>query len=146
MFFIVLQNAEHAVEDRAQFFKTVFLFWVLGAIDGHAKNFSILLKAQGRFQLTPIYDVMSAYPLADKRQLEWKKLKMAMALKSSKNHFKWDTLQIRHWIIMAKQCYFPEQKMQEIITSAFEQMDKVIASVELKLPDNFPAQIRNRCK
>ncbi|KTD65215.1 type II toxin-antitoxin system HipA family toxin [Legionella shakespearei] len=138
----ILQNAEHAAADREQFFKTVFLFWVLGAIDGHAKNFSILLKAQGRFQLTPIYDVISAYPLADKHELEWKKLKMAMALKSSKNHYKWDTIQIRHWLIMAKSCYFPEQKMQEIITSVFDEMDGALAQVEHKLPNHFPPQIK----
>jgi serine/threonine-protein kinase HipA len=139
----VLQQAEHASEDREQFFKTVFLFWVLGAIDGHAKNFSILLKAQGRFQLTPIYDVMSAYPLADKRELEWHKLKMAMALKSSKNHYKWGTIQRRHWLSMAKQCDFSEYKMQEIITSVFDQMDEVLSKVEQTLPDHFPPQIRD---
>lgn len=137
----MLQNAENANQDREQFFKTVFLFWVLGAIDGHAKNFSILLKAQGRFQLTPIYDVMSAYPLASKHEIEWPKLKMAMSLKSSINHYKWDAIQIRHWLSMAKQCHFPEHKMQEIMTNVFDKMDDVIAQVEQTMPQNFPSQI-----
>lgn len=137
----ILQDAEHAVGDREQFFKTVFLFWVLGAIDGHAKNFSILLKAKGRFQLTPIYDVMSAYPLAAKRELEWQKLKMAMALKSSNNHYNWGKLHLRHWLAMAKQCHFPEQQMKQIISDVFDRMDEVIAQVECKLPSNFPSQM-----
>ncbi|KTC65162.1 HipA protein, DNA binding regulator (plasmid) [Legionella adelaidensis] len=137
----ILQNAEQAVIEREKFFKTVFLFWVLGAIDGHAKNFSILLKAEGRFSLTPIYDVMSAYPLAEKRELEWKKLKMAMALRSSTTHYTWETLLIRHWLTMARKCNFPEQKMKEIIVSTFDKMEDVIAQVEKKLPSNFPLQM-----
>jgi serine/threonine-protein kinase HipA len=38
---------------------------MLRAPDGHAKNFSIQLQAgtAGRFRLTPMYDVMSAYPV-----------------------------------------------------------------------------------
>ena len=70
-------------EDRRQFMKTVFLFWLLGAIDGHAKNFSIFLKPGGRFQLTPVYDVISAYPIAAKREIEYHDLKMAMAFSTS---------------------------------------------------------------
>ncbi|MEA3119615.1 MAG: serine/threonine-protein kinase HipA [Paraburkholderia sp.] len=40
-------------------------FGMLRAPDGHAKNFSIQLQAgtAGRFRLTPMYDVMSAYPV-----------------------------------------------------------------------------------
>ena len=41
------------------------MFWLLGATDGHAKNFSIFLLPGGRFRLTPLYDVMSAQPNVD---------------------------------------------------------------------------------
>ena len=34
---------------------------MLRAIDGHAKNFSLFLNPGGRFQLTPLYDVLSAW-------------------------------------------------------------------------------------
>ncbi|WP_367608121.1 type II toxin-antitoxin system HipA family toxin [Legionella sp. W05-934-2] len=152
----LLQNSENALEAREQFFKTVFLFWVMGAIDGHAKNFSVLLKPQGRFQLSPIYDVMSAYPIAEKRELEWQKIKMAMAVRSANTHYDWQSIQLRHWYSMAKQCHFPEHKMREIITAVFEHMDGVIDQVKTILPTNFPSQIcdavftgmkkvRNRC-
>lgn len=36
---------------------------MLAAIDGHAKNFSIHLPPEGRFRLTPLYDVISAWPI-----------------------------------------------------------------------------------
>ena len=75
----LLKSSQKPEEDRKQFMETVFLFWLLGAIDGHAKNFGIFLKAGGRFQLTPLYDVLSAYPIADKKQIEYRDMKMAMA-------------------------------------------------------------------
>lgn len=39
-------------------------FWLLAAIDGHAKNFSVFLLLGG-YHLTPLYDVISAWPLID---------------------------------------------------------------------------------
>ena len=48
-------------EDRRTFLKSKILFWLLAAIDGHAKNFSIFLAPTG-YRLAPLYDVMSVAP------------------------------------------------------------------------------------
>jgi serine/threonine-protein kinase HipA len=56
-----LNGAVAPHEDRLTFMKAQIVFWLLAAIDGHAKNFSIFLS-QGGFRLTPLYDVMSAAP------------------------------------------------------------------------------------
>lgn len=125
-------------EDRKQFMKSVFLFWVLGAIDGHAKNFSIFLKQGGRFNLTPIYDVMSAYPLAKKRQIDYRKMKMAMSLNGKNKHYEWHGIMPRHWFEEAKKVDFPETDMQEIIDKTVSDVDVVITGVSGQLPDNFP--------
>lgn len=137
----VLLGSEQAREDRTNFMKTVFLFWVMGAIDGHAKNFSIMIEPQGRFHLTPIYDVLSAYPLAAKRQLEWKNLKMAMSLKSKNRHYLWSFIQPRHWIAMASFCQISPALMQNIMDEVFDNMESVIGKAALQLPKNFPTQI-----
>jgi serine/threonine-protein kinase HipA len=39
------------------------LVWLLGAPDGHAKNFSIKLLVGGRYELTPLNDVLSIWPI-----------------------------------------------------------------------------------
>jgi serine/threonine-protein kinase HipA len=51
---------------------------MLAATDGHAKNFSLRLLAQGRYRLTPLSDVISAWPITGPRQnqLHRKKLKL----------------------------------------------------------------------
>lgn len=137
----LLKSSQNAEEDRKIFMKTVFLFWLLAAIDGHAKNFSLFLKRQGRFHLTPVYDVISAYPIVAKRQLESKKVKMAMALHGKNSHYVWDKILPRHWFDEAKNVQFPESEMQAIIDGTLGHIDQVIDKVSSCLPDNFPQHI-----
>lgn len=137
----LLLGAKNPNEDRKKLMKSQFLFWVMAAIDGHAKNFSIHIESQGRYQLTPLYDVMSAYPLVAKRELELKKLKMAMALHGKNKHYVYSTIQLRHWFSMADRCRFPKSEMQQIIDDVFDNMEMVINTVKNKLPKNFPEQI-----
>jgi serine/threonine-protein kinase HipA len=137
----VLRGSEKAIQDCQKFMKSVFLFWVLGATDGHAKNFSILIEPEGRYQLTPLYDVISAYPLAATRQLEWQNLKMAMSLKSKNRHYHWSRILRRHWVTMASYCQFPETLMQTIMDDVFDNMENVIHQVSQLLPKDFPTQM-----
>jgi serine/threonine-protein kinase HipA len=141
--FLIMQQllGSNNLADRERFMKAVFLFWILGAIDGHAKNFSVFIEPGGRYKLTPLYDVMSAYPIAAKRQLEWQDLKMAMSLKSKNRHYLWDRIQPRHWIAMAEHCHFSPKSMQKIIDEVFDNMESVIAKVAEIVPDNFPKHI-----
>jgi len=137
----ILLGSQEAINDRKKFIKSVFLFWVLGAIDGHAKNFSLKIEPQGRYQLTPLYDVISAYPIAAKRQIEWKELKMAMSLRGKNRHYLWSNIQLRHWFSMAKKCQFPATLMQEIVNDVCDNMESVIEQVTQALPSHFPTYI-----
>ncbi|HGU6445041.1 TPA: HipA domain-containing protein, partial [Citrobacter amalonaticus] len=47
----VLSNSDRAERDKAQFFMTQIVFWMMAATDGHAKNFSISIGPQGRYHL-----------------------------------------------------------------------------------------------
>jgi serine/threonine-protein kinase HipA len=61
----LLKASDEPEADQTLFLKAQIVFWLLGATDGHAKNFSIFLLPGGRFRLTPLYDVMSAQPNVD---------------------------------------------------------------------------------
>jgi serine/threonine-protein kinase HipA len=139
----LLRSSLRPEDDRRQFMKTIFLFWFLGAIDGHAKNFSIFLKQGGRFELTPVYDVISAYPLAHKRQIEYRKINMAMALHGKNKHYRWDAIMPRHWFDESKKVDFPETEMQAIIDQTLSNIDSIIANVTSRLPTDFPDDITN---
>ena len=137
----LLTSSVKPQENRKQFMTTVFLFWMLGAIDGHAKNFSIFLKQGGRFELTPVYDVISAYPLAEKRQLDYQRMNMAMALHGKNTHYGWHEIMPCHWFDEAKKVNFPEAEMQKLIDQALSTVNTVIEDVSSRLPADFPDDI-----
>ncbi|MBK8204389.1 MAG: HipA domain-containing protein [Bdellovibrionales bacterium] len=56
-----LRESDAPNEDREIFFRAQIIFFMLGATDGHAKNFSIFNTSSG-FRLTPLYDVLSVHP------------------------------------------------------------------------------------
>lgn len=55
----LLLGSQRAGENRRDFMRTQLVFWLLAAIDGHAKNFSVFLLPAGAFQLTPRYAVLN---------------------------------------------------------------------------------------
>lgn len=137
----LLLGADQANADRANFFRYQVFFWLLAAIDGHAKNFSVFINVGGRFQLTPLYDIMSAYPLIANKQLQKQKIKMAMALISKNNHYQWHNIQRRHFIATAKAVQFSVQEAKQIMEEMLAQVDHVIQMVSAQLPSHFPAAI-----
>ena len=82
------------------------VYWLLGATDGHAKNFSVRLAPGSRFRLAPLYDVMSAQPNFDAKQIPKNKMKVAMAV-GTKRHYVIDTIVGRHYAQTAARCGFP---------------------------------------
>ncbi|MFO7811545.1 MAG: type II toxin-antitoxin system HipA family toxin [Pelovirga sp.] len=134
----LLLGSTESFADRCLFMTANLVFWLLAAIDGHAKNFSIFLLPGGGFKLTPLYDVMSAFPLVAKKQLEQRRLKMAMALTGKNRHYGWNAILYRHWLSTAKACRFPTNEMEKIIAGILDRLDQVIAEVSAELPESFP--------
>lgn len=128
-------------EDRETFFRSQILFWLLAAIDGHAKNFSIFIEAGGKYRLTPLYDIMSAYPLIAKKQLQKQKIKMAMALKGENNHYHWHNIQRRYFISAAKDANYSEEIADKLLDDMLNKINPVIEKVQTQLPANFPEHI-----
>lgn len=138
----VLLGSRNAEVDRETFFRSQILFWLLAAPDGHAKNFSLYLEPEGRYRLTPLYDVMSAYPLMAMNTLPRQKVKMAMALRGTKkNIYNWDMIQPRHFLSMANAIGFSTQKAENLVLEMLRKVDSVIDQVSRHLPSEFPTDI-----
>ena len=137
----LLLGSQQAASDRRNFFKSQVIFWCLAAIDGHGKNFSVHIEAQGRYRLTPFYDILSAYPMIASKQLQARKIKMAMALRGQNSHYHWYPVQRRHFISTAKSVNYSAKLAVEIIDEVIESIDPVIARVESQLPREFPVEI-----
>jgi serine/threonine-protein kinase HipA len=95
----VLASSQAPIEDTMTFLRAQLAFWLLAAIDGHAKNFSIFLLPGGQYRLTPLYDVLSAWPVigSGAGKLPKQKAGLAMAVHSKNAHYKLDEIQPRHW-------------------------------------------------
>lgn len=138
----LLKGADSPREDQATLFKAQLVFWLLGATDGHAKNFSIFLRPGGRYALTPLYDVMSVQPTLDRRQLERKQMKMAMAL-GNKNHYGVDDIQARHFVQSAGRAGVPLEIAQQAMASVSEGIEAALETVADELPDGFPGALQD---
>ena len=137
----LLQYSCEAKQDRAQLFASLVLFWLMAAIDGHAKNFSVFIESEGRFRLTPLYDIISAHPLIASQQVERQKIKMAMALHGKNRHYHWHSLQPRHFFSTAERVGMPVKTARDLFNDMLERVDRVIAAVQATLPPDFPEAI-----
>ena len=138
----ILHGSEARDEDLATLLRAQLLFWMLAATDGHAKNFSLHLLAGGRYRLTPLYDVLSAWPVTGggPNHLDSSKLRLAMALRGKNTHYRIKDMQRRHFNATAQQCGFG-QDMEGIIEEVLSETPGVIEQVGAKLPAGFPEDI-----
>ena len=138
----LLMGSSNALEDRYNFMRFQVFQWLIGATDGHAKNFSIYIDKGGSYRLTPFYDILSAYPLLGGKGLNIRKLKLAMGLKATKGK-KYEISKIlpRHFLDTAKAVNFNQDTMQEIIDEMKDALPKAMLQVSATLPKGFPEHI-----
>ena len=141
----LLKGGDTPSADQKTFLKTQILFWLIGATDGHAKNFSIFLGPGGRFYLTPLYDVLTAQPSLDNRQIERKQMKLAMSVGNSR-HYKIEDLSGRHFIQTAERAGLNGAIAIESLEEVSGAAEKAISSVEDQLPHDFPPAIHTSVK
>lgn len=138
----VLQGSIDAETDLTHLLKTQLLFWLLAAPDGHAKNFSIRVLPMGRYQLTPIYDVMSIWPVEGKgsSQFSMFKTKMAMAVWGKNKHYHFKDIQRRHFNNMAAKCFL-RIDAEDVIAEVLDLAPAAIEKLSNHLPSGFPEHV-----
>lgn len=136
----ILSASDQAEADRATFALAQFAFWLLAATDGHAKNFSIQHRRGGRIGMTPLYDVLSAWPIIGDgpNQIAYPRAKLAMAVRSENLHYRLRDIQGRHWKRLADSCGGPVwQRMKDMAAASRSALD----AVEHQLPESFPSRV-----
>ncbi|MBP1207460.1 serine/threonine protein kinase HipA of HipAB toxin-antitoxin module [Duganella sp. 1411] len=139
----LLLGSEAAESDRLNFYKTQLIFWLLIATDGHAKNFSIKLLPGGRYQATPLYDVLSAHPIigTGRNHIQPREAKLAMAVRGSTNYYEVYRIQRRHWSAMARQVRLGAQAAERIIEELIVQTPQVAQDAYRRIPAGFPPDL-----
>lgn len=136
----LLKGGDTPAEDQKCFLIAQMFFWIIGATDGHAKNFSVFLLPGGGFHSTPFYDILSAQPSLDRRQIERKQMKLAMSVGRNR-HYRIDQIQPRHFMQMAAVANIPESVVRAAITHVVERGEQAFSSISRKLPAGFPEEI-----
>lgn len=131
-------------DDVERFLRTLVIFWMLRAMDGHAKNFSIALRAGGRFSMTPAYDVLSAWPVMGHgaNLIPHQKAKMAMAWIGKNRHYHADRIQPRHFLETARQCGFADGLIG-MLSDLAETSTGAVEELRAQLPPKFPEHVAN---
>jgi serine/threonine-protein kinase HipA len=136
----MLRASDEPLSDQRSFLKANIAFWLMGSTDGHAKNFSIFLSPGGRFRMTPLYDVISAQPGVDSKQILWKHFRLAMAF-GTKPHYQIRQIAPRHFFQSAHQAGVGQEVIESILHELQDGGSAAVDSVVSKLPKNFPDRI-----
>ena len=145
----LLATSASAQRDRRTFFLAQLLFWMLRAPDGHAKNFSLSILPAGAYRLTPLYDVMSAWPVIGDapNKLSAYKVKMAVAIRTTNAHWRMKDILPRHWLAIGKRYGVLDddgRTVEKLIDEIVERTPGVVTAIEAMLPPGFPEQVGNR--
>lgn len=136
-----LDNSSHADEDKLAFVNAQLAFWLMAATDGHAKNFSIFLERGGGYRMTPLYDVLSVWPImgTGPNQVHPRRAKLAMALRSKNTHYHLHEIRTRHWQLLAQQSGVPDafDHMVALVLQVPDALERIAA----QLPPGFPQRV-----
>lgn len=136
----LLRDGDNPVEDQRNLMKTMVVFWLLGATDGHAKNFSIFLSPGGRYRMTPLYDVISAQPSVNTDEIRPNQFRLAMAVGNTR-HYRINTIAPRHFIETAQRAGIGEPIVASIFEELRETAMNAVRNTVAQLPKNFPEEI-----
>lgn len=143
----LLAGGERARDDARVFAAAQLAFWLLAAPDGHAKNFSVFLR-RGGYVLTPLYDVLSAWPIIGTGPSEWpvQQVRLSMALRGAgpgrRPHRVLHRIGIPHWRALAHQTGAPDAFAE--LVALVDRAAGAVATVEGELPADFPARVWDR--
>jgi serine/threonine-protein kinase HipA len=136
----LLKGSDDPEADQSTFLRAIIVFWLLGATDGHAKNFSIFLNPGGRFRMTPLYDVLSAQPSLDDGQIQRKQMKLAMSA-GDKRYYRIDDIMPRHFLQTAEKAGAGAPVVEPILEELRSRVPGAVERVVQSLPSGFPEQL-----
>jgi serine/threonine-protein kinase HipA len=107
----------------ARHVSAVWKDWLVAGTDAHAKNYSILIGAEGRVRLAPLYDRASALPFAEK---QLRKLKLAMSIGG---RYRVHEIDLHRWEKFAGELKLDGEQVRERVLAMTEALTDLTATV-----------------
>jgi len=139
----LLAGSDYAEEDRLAFLKAQIVFWLIGATDGHAKNFSLFLTPGGRYRMAPLYDIMSLQPNYAAKQLRRKEFRLSMAVGDNR-HYAMESILSYHFLEDAKAAGMAQDRVRSLFGSLGETIEGALERTVAIMPDDFPQLLAER--
>lgn len=92
----VLPASLDPVRDRQTFMAANVFNWIIAGTDAHAKNYAMLLGAQGEARLAPFYDISSILPHLGEGEIQAEMRDIKLAMKIDRV-YPIDEVMPRHW-------------------------------------------------
>ena len=146
----LLSSSTVAATDKMLFACAQLVFWLLAAPDGHAKNFSIFLLPGSAFEMTPFYDVLSAWPVIGKGagKRPYHDARLAMGLKAKNMHRAMQEVKPGHWRSLAAQtgsdATWP--LMLRIVDDGPAKVDALLSQLPAGFPEHVAASVAEGIK
>jgi serine/threonine-protein kinase HipA len=142
----LLARGANSTDDIRLFVLAQLAGWLLAAPDGHAKNYSIFLNVNG-YTLTPLYDVLSAWPIIGPGPNEWAEqdVQVAMGVRRTKNLERTlRRISTSHWKALAARTGVPG--MFEAMEHLVHRADTAFDHIATTLPGDFPEHVWERIR
>ena len=138
----LLAASDAPTTDQKAFLASQIIFWLIGATDGHAKNFSLFLHPGGGLKLTPFYDVLSVQGAVDQGQLNPRSFRLAMAAGTSR-HYRVDEVVGRHFVQTARAAGLGPTIIEEVLADVRLKAHTAPDVARAAMPDDFAGAIHD---
>ena len=142
----VLDASARPAVDKLAFVLAQLAFWLLAATDGHGKNFSLFHERGGGYRLTPLYDVLSAWPIigSGPGQVSPRRAKLSMALRGKNAHYHVHEIHTRHFEALALQSGVPDafDRMVGLVLQVPDALERAQAESPARFPQRVFTSIR----
>jgi serine/threonine-protein kinase HipA len=110
----------NAPEDVRTFLDAIAYNWLIAGTDAHGKNYGLLIGAQARVRLAPLYDMASAVPYQD---INIDRVKLSMKLGGE---YRLRNIRLYHWRRLAQELHVdPDTTIQRVDDFARQLADHV---------------------
>jgi serine/threonine-protein kinase HipA len=140
----LLKAGDEPVEDASLFLLAQLMFWVLGNTDGHGKNFSLFLQPGQTYAMTPLYDVISLWPMVGDApsQMRSRNMSLAIALRARKVRRKLDDIHGADWVDAARRHGLPD--LPERMLALLQAVPEALAQTLAHRSDDFPPRLLDK--
>ena len=120
-------HSSHPEDDVQSFLDAIAFNWLIAGTDGHAKNYALLLGAQGAVRLAPFYDLASVLPYEN---VNLDKAKLAMKIGGE---YRLRNITLRHWDRLAADVHTDRESLIDRIRAMASGFPDLVSTIQTQV-------------